>query len=81
MQAFSETGIDPDFYTARERSYEEVLPWDHIDVGVTKEFFVQENEKAKAESTTPHCRLECSKCGAQRFKCGVCTERRGADNG
>lgn len=81
MQAFSETGIDPDFYTARERSYDEVLPWDHIDVGVTKEFLMCENEKAKAESTTPHCRLECSKCGAQRFKTGVCTERRGADNG
>ena len=44
MQAFSETGIDPDFYTARERSYDEVLPWDHIDVGVTKEFLINENE-------------------------------------
>ena len=81
MQAFSETGIDPDFYTARERSYDEVLPWDHIDVGVTKEFLINENEKAKDASTTPHCRLECSKCGAQRFKTGVCTERRGASNG
>lgn len=81
MQAFDQTGIDPDFYTARERSYDEVLPWDHIDVGVTKEFLMRENEKAKAASTTPHCRLECSKCGANRFKTGVCTEKRGADNG
>ena len=40
MQAFSETGIDPDFYTARERSYDEVLPWDHIDVCVTNEFLM-----------------------------------------
>ena len=81
MQAFSETGIDPDFYTARERSYDEVLPWDHIDVGVTKEFLINENEKAKQSSTTPHCRLECSNCGANRFKTGVCTEKRGAVNG
>ncbi len=81
MQAFSDTGIDPDFYTARERSYDEVLPWDHIDIGVTKEFLINENEKAKAETTTPHCRLECSNCGANRFKAGVCTEKRGAANG
>ena len=81
MQAFSETGIDPDFFTARERSYDEVLPWDHIDVGVTKEFLINENEKAKQSSTTPHCRLECSNCGANRFKTGVCTEKRGAVNG
>ena len=81
MEAFKLTGIDPDFYAARERDYQEVLPWDHIDIGVTKEFFINENEKAKAENTTPHCRLECSKCGINRFKTGVCTEKRGANNG
>ena len=81
MQAFDLTGIDPDFYTARERSYEEVLPWEHLDIGVKKEFFVNENEKAKAASTTPHCRLECSNCGIGQFKTGVCTEKRGAENG
>lgn len=82
MQAFNDTGIDPDFYTSRERSYEEVLPWDHIDVGVTKEFFIRENEKAKQAATTPHCREKCSNCGVARFKTGVCTERRGtAENG
>lgn len=81
MEAFELTGIDPDFYTARERSYDEVLPWDHIDVGVTKEFLMRENEKAKGETTTPHCRLNCSNCGAARFKTGVCTEKRGANNG
>lgn len=77
MRAFEETGIDPDFYTSRERSYEEVLPWDHIDAGITKEFLMRENEKAKAAATTPHCRLHCSGCGAARFKTGVCTEKRG----
>ena len=81
MQAFSDTGIDPDFYALRERSYDEVLPWDHIDIGVTKEFLINENEKAKAESTTPHCRLQCSNCGIGRFKTGVCTEKRGVENG
>lgn len=81
MQAFDLTDIDPNFYTARERSYEEVLPWEHIDVGVKKEFFINENEKAKAAATTPHCRLKCSNCGIGQFKTGVCTEKRGAENG
>ena len=81
MQAFEETGIDPDFYTSRERSYEEILPWDHIDIGVTKEFFINENERAKAENTTPHCRLKCSNCGIAKFKAGVCVEKRGVLNG
>jgi radical SAM family uncharacterized protein len=78
MQAFDETGTDPDFYAARNRSYEEVLPWDHIDIGVKKEFFISENEKAKNETTTPHCREKCSNCGIAEFKSGVCTEKRGA---
>lgn len=77
MQAFDETGVDPDFYAARERSYDEVLPWDHIDAGITKEFLMSENERAKAETTTPHCREKCANCGAARFKTGVCTEKRG----
>lgn len=81
MQAFDETNVDPDFYAARNRSYDEVLPWEHIDVGVTKEFLMRENEKAKNGCTTPHCRLECSNCGAAKFKSGVCTEKRGVVNG
>lgn len=74
MSAFDESGIDPDFYTARERSYEEVLPWDHIDIGVTKSFLMRENEKAKKAATTPHCRLRCAGCGAKSFGTGVCYE-------
>ena len=81
MQAFEMTDMDPDFYAARERSYEEVLPWDHIDIGVTKEFFINENEKAKGETVTPHCRQKCSNCGVAKFKAGVCTEKRGVENG
>ncbi len=73
MQAFEKCGIDPDWYL-RERSYDEVLPWDHIDLGVTKEFFIRENEKAKRGETTPNCREKCAGCGATSFKAGVCYE-------
>ena len=75
MQTFEEMGIDPDFYTARERSYDEVLPWEHIDVGVTKRFLRNENEKAKRAETTAHCREKCAGCGAASFKTGVCYEQ------
>lgn len=74
MQTFDELGIDPNFYTARERSYEEVLPWDHIDIGVTKNFLMCENEKAKQSVTTPNCRQKCAGCGVKSFGTGVCYE-------
>lgn len=73
MQAFADTGIDPDFYL-RERQYDECLPWEHIDVGVTKEFFMRENEKAKKAQTTPNCREQCAGCGIKSFGTGVCYE-------
>ena len=62
MDTFKETGVDPDFYTTRERGYDEVLPWDHIDVGVTKNFLIRENEKAKRAETTANCREKCAGC-------------------
>ena len=71
MQAFSDCGIDPDFYL-RERSYDEVLPWDHISVGVTKEFFMRENERAKRAETTSNCREKCAGCGVNRCIGGPC---------
>ncbi|MBP3359705.1 MAG: TIGR03960 family B12-binding radical SAM protein [Clostridia bacterium] len=74
MQAFDECGIDPDFYTARRRDYSEILPWDHIDVGVTKSFFIKESEKAHRAETTANCREKCAGCGAAAFKTGVCYE-------
>lgn len=80
METFDELGIDPDFYSARERSYEEVLPWDHIDIGVTKQFFIHENEKAKQALTTPNCREKCAGCGIASFGAGVCFEKRGENN-
>ena len=63
MEAFKNTGIDPDFYNVRERTYEEILPWDHIDIGVSKEFLMRENEKAKRGETTGNCREKCAGCG------------------
>lgn len=73
MQSFEECGIDPDFYL-REREISEVLPWDHIDVGVTKNFFIREYEKSKKAETTPNCREKCAGCGANCFGVGVCYE-------
>ena len=66
QQAFADTGIDPDFYSTRKRSYEEVLPWDIIDCFVTKEFLIRENEKAKKGETTRDCRAGCTGCGMNR---------------
>ncbi len=76
MELFREAGLDPDFYACRRRGEDEVFPWEHIDVGVSKAFLWAENQRAYAETTTPHCRQECSHCGAACFKGGVCVERR-----
>lgn len=64
MNAFEACGIDPGFYANRKRGFDEVLPWDHIDTGVTKEFLIRENEKAAKGELTKDCRLDCSGCGA-----------------
>lgn len=73
-EAFAETGIDLDFYTLRERSTDEILPWDFIDAGVTKQFLIREWGQAKNETVTPNCRQQCSGCGAKRYGGGVCYE-------
>ena len=74
MEAFAQTGVDPDFYTVRERSEEEVFPWDFIDIGVTKKFLLREWKKAHEEKITTNCRQGCSGCGAATFGGGVCYE-------
>ncbi len=74
MQAFENTGIDPDFYNLRERGEDELFPWDFIDTGVTRKFLRREWENAMKESVTPNCRQQCSGCGAARFGGGVCYE-------
>lgn len=72
MQAFADTGVDPDFYTLRERTAEELFPWDFIDVGVTKKFLRREWERAMAAEVTKNCRDVCNGCGAASFGTGIC---------
>jgi len=72
MEAFSECGLDPAFYAHRRREYMEVLPWDHIDMGISKEFLKRENEKAYEGDLTRNCAVGCSNCGAQSYKTGIC---------
>ena len=71
MEAFRECGLDPAFYANRERTKDELLPWDHIDSGVTKAFLWREKEKSERTETTKDCRKGCNGCGLQRWK-GVC---------
>ena len=73
MECFNECGIDPDFYT-RARDFDEILPWDMIDVGVKKSFLIEEAKRAERAEVTPNCREKCSACGANCFKGGVCFE-------
>ncbi len=67
ISVFERTGIDPAFYANRAFGLDEVLPWDIIDCGVTKEFLLRERAKAYAEDTTPNCREKCSGCGANKL--------------
>ena len=66
LEAFKECGIDPAFYVNRTRPYDEVLPWEHMDVLVTKEFLIRENKRAHEAQTTPNCRERCSGCGVNK---------------
>lgn len=75
MDAFEKCNIKPEFYNQRKRDFSEILPWDHIDCGVTKEFFEKEARLAYEEKLSPNCREKCTSCGANRFGGGVCYER------
>ena len=77
MGAFSKCGIDPDFYTARERDFEEILPWDHISAGVSKDFLIREAKRAGEAKTTKGCLDACSKCGADCWDAGICKREGG----
>ena len=70
LSVFEEAGVDPDFYALRSRSFDELLPWDFIDIGVTKEFLQKEWEKSTEEALTPYCREGCSNCGVMQFSKG-----------
>ncbi|MBR3863125.1 MAG: TIGR03960 family B12-binding radical SAM protein [Clostridia bacterium] len=83
LSVFERSGIDPAFFANRQMGLDEILPWDVIDCGVSKEFFKRERERAYAAATTPNCREKCSGCGANRLggvrTCcpggGVCNEK------
>ncbi len=75
-KALEENNLTLHFYTHRERPVDEILPWDFIDCGVTKEFFISEWAKAKQEIVSENCSQKCQGCGAARFGCGICVEKR-----
>lgn len=74
-EAMKECNIDEDFYVYRDRSYDEILPWDFIDIGVNRRYLEVENEKAKRAELTQNCRKGCTGCGINvNFKEGKCFE-------
>ncbi|MBR3848716.1 MAG: TIGR03960 family B12-binding radical SAM protein [Oscillospiraceae bacterium] len=70
LDAFRECGIDPAFHATRARGHDEILPWDHISTGVTKNFLACEREKAYRSEASPNCREKCLGCGASKLLCG-----------
>ncbi|EHL19873.1 hypothetical protein HMPREF9628_01206 [Peptoanaerobacter stomatis] len=73
IQAFEEVGLDVDFYATRQRDYEEIFPWDHIDCGVSKRYLILENERAKKEQLTHDCRKGCTGCMVNKdIAVGLC---------
>ncbi len=72
--AFAKYGVDPDFYATRRRPYDEVMPWDHLDYGVSKDFLVREDKRAGESRAIPNCRERCAACGANCLIGGACFE-------
>ena len=75
LECFDECGVSVDFYTTRERSLDEIFPWDFIDAGVTKNFLKNEWQKALNEEITLNCKEKCNGCGAGQFGVGICVNR------
>ena len=74
-EAMAECNLDADFYVYRDREYDEVLPWDFIDIGVNRKYLERENEKAKRAELTKNCLEGCTGCGINvNFKEGKCFE-------
>ncbi|MCI5954114.1 MAG: TIGR03960 family B12-binding radical SAM protein [Lachnospiraceae bacterium] len=76
LETIEECGLSVEFYTHRERSVDEILPWDFIDCGVTKEFLKREWEKAQREEISENCKMKCQGCGAAKFGGGICFQQR-----
>ncbi len=71
-KAFEQCQVDPAFYANRRREFTEILPWDHLNYGIRKEYLINENKKAHENQTTPHCRISCNACGANKLNGGKC---------
>ena len=76
LEVFEDCGIDPAFYANRRRSFDEILPWDHLDYGIKKSFLKRECERAYNSEASPNCREKCLGCGAAKYGGGVCFEKR-----
>lgn len=73
VKAFEECNVDPEFYAYRQRELDENLPWDFVDVGVSKEYLISEYKKAGQAALTQDCRLGCTGCGIKKYlKGGEC---------
>ncbi len=81
ISVFEKAGIDPSFYANRRFGIDEILPWDFIDIGVTKKFMKLEYARALKAETTPDCRTKCSGCGASALCDGKCICDGGKENG
>ena len=77
LESMAECGLEPAFYTTRERSLDEIFPWDFLDCGVTKEFLIREWKKALNEEISLNCAANCQGCGASKYGVGICTADKG----
>lgn len=75
MEAFETNNIEPKFFANRKIPFDEVLPWDHLDYSIRKDFLIAENKKAHMSITSPNCREKCAACGADRLTGGECSAR------
>ena len=75
QEAFAECDIDISFYTTRERSLDEIFPWDILDCGVDKEWLKKEWLRSKEGTVTPNCEVKCNGCGAAKYGVGICVRR------
>ena len=73
-EAFKECGIDVGFYANRKREYDEIMPWSHMDILVSRDFLIRENKKAHNAEPTPNCRENCAGCGVNKCIGGKCFE-------
>ena len=76
LETFEECNVSIPFYTSRERSIDEIFPWDFIDIGVTKDFLKAEWLRAQNGEITLNCKDRCNGCGATKYKTGICVEKR-----